>query len=378
MLSSTVLKLRCPRSKCSSQKGELRVHAVKSIPIQTLDKQKLTDVWHGHVECPSCQSKYPILSGILILVEHVRDYLCVHVKGISKLVADAEIPKEYRNEYLKVKKEWLAEQGSEYIEEDLESERVTSLYLMNHYLRASESRDWFQAKNGSPLIENLISEFWDQGPFTHIEKWIRELRAQNLSELSVVELGCGVGGFSRMLKDSGFYLGVDSSFASIALARHLNLGVPYPHEIKIPGDLIDGAVSRTVEFKPIVNPNCDFILADLEELPLKTESFDGSVALNAIDMLDEPSKLPRLQFEAVKKDGFAIQSCPYIWHSKTAKRLRAKAPKVATDSAMVVEWLYEKAGFKIQKREVQIPWLFFKHFRQLEIYSVHAFLGFKN
>lgn len=376
MLDSTILKLRCPRPKCTSA-APLRVHATKSIPIQSPNKEKLSDVWSGHVECPTCRSNYPILSGILILVEHVRDYLCVHVKGISKLVADSEIPKEYRGEYLKVKAEYL-KQETEYMEEDLESERVTSLYLMNHYLRVHGSdSSWFKGVvAGSPIIEKLITDYWDQGPFVQIEKWIAELKKKK-SDLSVVELGCGVGGFSRVIETSGSYLGVDSSFVSIALARHLNLGAPYPLELKIPGDLIDGTVSKKVSFNPIVNPSIDFILADLEETPLKPEAFDVSIALNAIDMLDEPTKLPKLQLDAVAKGGYAIQSCPYIWHSKVAKRLRSKAPSAAKDSASVVEALYEKVGFKVQHRENHIPWLFFKHLRQLEVYSVHAFIAQK-
>jgi SAM-dependent methyltransferase len=379
MLSSTVSKLRCPQPSCSSQKAPivLSVHATKSVSVQTLEKIKISDVWSGHVECPACHSKYPILNGVLVLVEHVRDYLCVHVKGLSKIVADSDIPFEYRAEYLEVKAEWLAEQGDEYIEEDLESERVTALYLMNHYLRATESQNWFKAVDGSPLIQALIAEHWDHGPFKQIEEWITEVKAAQDS-VNVVELGCGVGGFARALKNSGFYLGVDSSFASIALARHLNLGAAYPHELNTPGDLLDGAVSIPFLFQPHMNAHCDFIVADLEELPLVSESFDGSIALNTIDMLDDPKKLPQMQFDAVKKGGFAIQSCPYIWHSRVAKTLKAQAPKVANDSAKVVEWMYEKAGFTIQKRENHIPWLFFKHFRQLEVYSVHAFFAVKS
>jgi hypothetical protein len=42
-----------------------------------------------------------------------------------------------------------------------------------------------------------------------------------------------------------------------------------------------------------------------------------------------------------------------------------------------VEWLYRKSGFKIEDSEKHIPWLFFKHLRQIEIYSVHAFVAKK-
>ena len=165
---------------------------------------------------------------------------------------------------------------------------------------------------------------------------------------------------------------------ALPLARHFNLGVPYALELKIPGDLIDGAISRDAGFKTIVNPHCDFILADLEEMPLAAEAFDGSIALNTIDMLDDPELLPKLQFQSVKKNGFAIQSCPYIWQTGTVKKLKkVKVIQGGRNSAAVVEKLYQDEGFKLIHRNLQIPWLFLKHFRQLEIYSVHAFVAQK-
>jgi hypothetical protein len=31
----------------------------------------------------------------------------------------------------------------------------------------------------------------------------------------------------------------------------------------------------------------------------------------------------------------------------------------------------------VERREEQVPWLFFKHLRQIELYSVHVFLAEK-
>ena len=58
-----------------------------------------------------------------------------------------------------------------------------------------------------------------------------------------------------------------------------------------------------------------------------------------------------------------------------ARKLRARLPREIQDSARAAEWLYERAGFGIQARLDQVPWLFFKHARQLEIYSVHLFMA---
>jgi SAM-dependent methyltransferase len=191
-----------------------------------------------------------------------------------------------------------------------------------------------------------------------------------------------VGGLARKLEGRvSRYLGVDSSFASIALARHLALGCDYSGALKFPEDLLLGTTSRSIAISPaparISGHPADFVVGHLEEAPLAQACFDLSIVLNAIDMLDKPAQLPELQARTLKKSGIAIQSCPYIWHESVAKSLRGRLPRGMVDSARAVEWLYEQAGLKIKDSLDQIPWLFFKHVRQIELYSVHLFVSEK-
>jgi len=454
MLNTTLSLLRCPRLKTGSKnpaqrrqgpkspqhkrspcRGALSLTSQKKVEIAT--SPDVFEVVSGHLECKVCRSRFPILAGIAILVDSVANYLIDHAKGIAQAVSDSEIPAEYRKDFLQAK----AQIQLEHIEDDLEAERVVSLYIMNHYLQANrsvkgQSREdgkgeglearspWWKPRGaagsassegprregnpalqsgvafpGSKLIDTLIREYWDQGPFAQIERWVSHQKNVSKKSLNAVELGCGVGGLYPVLKNHlRSYLGVDSSFVSIAVARHLALGMPYRGSIRIPEDLLQGPVSRPVTFpsassafgpsrssgvpagsrSPLADGSSDFIVGDLESLPLHSEQWDLTIALNAIDMMDDPSLLPQLQRELIKKDGIAIQSCPYIWHPGVAKRLRKKLPEgKRTSSSAAVEWLYEQAGFKIEERALDIPWLFFKHVRQLEIYSVHAFVSRK-
>ncbi|RYZ60706.1 MAG: class I SAM-dependent methyltransferase, partial [Proteobacteria bacterium] len=250
----------------------------------------------------------------------MRDYLVQHVKGIRRIVPDQEIPKAYRRDYLAAQ----AELADEHIEEDLEAERVTALYLMNHYLRVGDANgEWWKAQHslGSEVFDHLIQKHWNHGPLDQISAWIHSL-ATDSSIQSCIELGCGVGGLAHRIQDvSGIYLGMDSSFASIALARHLSLGMEYPTTIKIPEDLMAGGVSREIKTPKPKSPSgkIDFIVGDIENLPLVPEDYDVSVALNAIDMLDEPARLPELQAQLVRPGGYVLQSCPYIWSETVAK-----------------------------------------------------------
>ncbi|NBU20494.1 hypothetical protein EBS43_03620 [bacterium] len=335
MLSSSVQHLRCPKKKNKKTlcHGSFRIHAIQSIKLPHL--KDIHEIRRGQLECTTCRTDYPILSGVALIVPDVRSYLLHHVKGIAQVVPDSEIPREFLREYLEAK----SEIQSEHIEEDLEAERVTALYIMNHYLSSTTPEShtegtWWTPKSESspPFIDSLIN------------------------------------------------LGVDSSFGSIAIARHLALGLPYSGQLKLPEDLIQGPVSRRLKLPtpPLCTGHADFIVGDLDDLPVEHGIWDLSVSLNTIDMLEEPFSLPKLQFDLIQPSGLAIQSCPYIWHPLIAKRLRkALPPQVRTSSSRAVEWMYEDIGFQIEEKSKDIPWLFFKHVRQLEIYSVHAFVARK-
>lgn len=383
MINTTVDRLKCPRKKrgknaCGSS---LQVFSMQKKPSARL--KEVFETSFGHLECQKCQARFPILAGVAIVVDDVRAYLLSHVKGISQIIEDKEIPSEYRREFLDAK----AEIQAEHIEEDLEAQRVNALYLMNHYLRVQDVSaeggvPWWSPLAGpaSPIIDALIREHWDRGPFAQIEHWVGSLGKGKHPRRHAVELGCGVGGlYIRLKKHLASYLGVDSSFASIALARHLALGMPYRGSIRIPGDLLQGSLSRSVQIAGATSYDgqADFIVGDLENLPLTNAQWDLAIALNAIDMLDQPSQLPRLKYDLLKEKGTAIQSCPYIWHETVSRKLRAGLPREIRDSARAVEWLYEKAGFKVGDKVDHLPWLFYKHLRQLEIYSVHLFTAEK-
>jgi len=256
--------------------------------------------------------------------------------------------------------------------------------VMNHFLHANEpgSPPWWTPLYGesSPLISQLITQYWDQGPLAKMQTWIE----QSPSGSSLIELGAGVGGLYPLIKNHvSSYLGVDSSFASVALGRSLALGAEGVKSVKIPEDLLRGPTSREIEIKchlPQKHDNsgatvaeADLIVGDLSFPILATHEWDISVSLNAIDMLNEPSELPKLQKTLLKAGGVALQSCPYIWHESVAKVLRSRLPDSVKDSARAVEWLYQNEGFTLNEKLEHVPWLFFKQVRQLELYSVHMF-----
>jgi SAM-dependent methyltransferase/uncharacterized protein YbaR (Trm112 family) len=320
------------------------------------------EIASGEVSCTKCRGRYPILAGVLILVEDVGGYLEAHAKGVSRYVETNEIPKSYRPAFSAA----LKELETEHIEEDLEAERVTALYVMNHYLRAAE------VDSPDPLLNELIKKHWDHGPFERIKQLVTK---ETVPAPSLIELGCGVGGLCVALRGRvSRYLGLDSSFASVALARALALDLGKTRRCLVPDDLLLGAVSREVEVTtPLAGEGADFVVCDLSAPPVKPGQWNLTAALNVIDMLPDPRELPRLQLKLLREGGLALQSSPYVWHPDVAAALREALPPGAKDSAKAVEGLYEAEGFAIESSEAHLPWLFFKNTRQLELYSVHLF-----
>ena len=362
MLRTTLARIRCPNC-LDGKSGALALHEIK--------KKFGEDILSASLRCNDCESEFPILAGVAILVNDIEQYLCLHAKGISSFVKDDEVPLTYRESFLQAKSEILDS------EEDLESERVNALYFMNHYVSAgkTKSNPWWRPKqNFSPEIDRLVKNFWDKGPFAKIAEWTKSAKHQN-----AIELACGVGGLAQILgKRVNSYLGIDSSFTSIALARHINLGAPYPLSLNSPQDLYNGPLTGKIAApKPLKNKNIDFVVGEIEAVPAPFGNFDLAIALNTIDVLADPCELPKRQHALLKKNGVAIQSSPYLWHSGVAEQLRSELPKKIKSSSEAVAYLYEQEGFQIFKNIEHIPWLFLEHYRKIGVYSVHLFAARK-
>lgn len=389
MRHTTLKRLRCPK---------LRPRAC-ACPLTLKDAKELSyapnEIQSGTLYCPSCHSKYPILGGVAVVLDDVDAYVYAHAQGIARHLRSEEVPRYCRTAFVDGRRE--SDSASNGDQEHLEAERVISLYALNHYLSSNDlnllGSLWWGAPGAiDPVIANLVRTHWDQGPHAIVRKWLEE-GPRGQSQGAVLELGCSVGGMLQVLASSGpnlfsEYLGIDSSFASVVAGRAFCLGLspdgdPAQMELKYPQDLLNGPFSQKIRRprQATSDSPADLIVGDALNLPLEPSSFNTVIALNLIDMLDEPERLPPIQAQMLMPRGRSIQGSPYIWSDQAAKRLRklnatqGKKPSgsVPLDSASVVEAIYQLSGFKIVKTQKHIPWLFYKHSRQMEIYSVHLF-----
>src|SRR4051812_34989188 len=111
MLRTTVSRVKCP--VCT---GPLALGSNLQFDLERGPKPGGDhEIRSGTLQCVQCAAEYLILQGIPLLVDDTEEYLVTHVKGISKLVKDHEIPEQFRDSYLEAK----SELQTEHIEEDL-------------------------------------------------------------------------------------------------------------------------------------------------------------------------------------------------------------------------------------------------------------------
>jgi uncharacterized protein YbaR (Trm112 family) len=95
--------------------GELSVQAGKEMVLAG----GVSEIVSGTLVCESCRAQFPILSGVAVVVPEPYDYLLQHVKGVSRWVRDADIPRDLIADFTEAR----AEIESEHIEEDLEARK---------------------------------------------------------------------------------------------------------------------------------------------------------------------------------------------------------------------------------------------------------------
>lgn len=342
---------------------EQTLQYLKSAYKLNVIESKGKDILWGEITDAQTKKTYPIWNGVLVLVDDLESYIYEHAAGLKAFVplqrtskTTQKILKEAYNE--------LSEMGTEHIDESLESDRVTALYWLGHYV---DSKTLLEAqKNLSPVFKEQIQKYWDHGPMQRLEQEFQTKKWKG----SLLELGCGSGGLLHLLAPHlQSYLGVDTSFKGVVRAREILVSGKNNHAI--PGDLIEGSLSVKCQGRVAkkLPEFCDFIVADVQNDVLKANVWDATAAFNVIDMLTDPQDLFKLQKNILKKEGLAIQSSPYIWHPVVAKELKAKTQESSEDRTLR---LAGECGLNdVVLDERNIPWLFFKNKHQIETYSVH-------
>ena len=291
MIKKIVRDLYCVNNSC--KKARLNLESF----LGTEEECK-----EGFLSCKICNSRYPIIQGVPILMEDFHKYASQRIIIFGKWIVNCRSPE---------------------IKSFLKSEGVK---IRGHTYndRYEENGIWYKSylntQNSYHSGDRLLSLFKKQIKPNHIYKMLID-EDLNLSGIGL-DIGCSIGPSTfELSRKLSFVYGIDLSFSFILKARKI--------------------------MRSRKKRNMEFIVADATNLPFKSKFFHSITALNVIDRIDF-NKLILSINSSLKKNGKLILIDPYHFIGDNDKD--------KFDSNQIRKRL-EKFGYKLNNKVSYIPWI---------------------
>lgn len=325
------------------------------LQIATVEKQTDDDIVEGVLTCghAACQSEYPIIDGIPIILATLRDYVKQHVFEVCQRDDLSPLIESLLND--------CCGSGSSH---DTVRQHLSS-YAWDHYgdLDPAET-DRDPPPGGVVALLDACQQL-----------------SGGLMDGPVLDVGCSVGRttFELAQRTGEFVLGIDLNFPMLRLAgRILREGrVRYPRR-RI------GLVYDTREFAVDFpgRQRVDFWACDATALPLPAEAFATVNALNTLDCVASPIDLLSGIAAAMAPGGTLLQASPYDWspsataieawlggHSQRGEGRGAAEPVVRR--LLTAGDAYNVGGLQLVA-ERDVTWHVRMHQRSFVKYSAHC------
>ena len=244
---------------------------------------------------PLCQSEFPILDGVPILLPNLRSYIS---ENIFHIVA--------RNDLAEVTESILGDCCSQGSVLDSMKQHL-SCYVWGHYsdLDPKESTDSIQNASVLQILEQGLA----------LESAHSDIGSNDESSTGVgptLDIGCGPGRTTIAIaeKTERLTLGIDLNFSILRLASTIlrKKQISYPRRRV-------GLVYDRREFDvPFSNLELvDFWACDALALPFSEGVFERAVGMNVLDSVAAPQSLLGSIARVLEPNGSAILACPYDW-----------------------------------------------------------------
>jgi SAM-dependent methyltransferase/uncharacterized protein YbaR (Trm112 family) len=291
MKEKITLDLRCVNRTC--KKGKLDLDSI----LQVRD-----DCIEGFLSCNYCNTEYPIIYGVPLLVENFSKYVSQRINTFGK---------------------WIVNCKSSRIKSYLKSEglKIHGPTMSDRY---EENSRWYDSylhfRYDFPPDDRLLSLLKKEIKTNNIYKMLAD---ENLCLDGIgLDIGCSIGSSTfELSKKLSYVFGVDLSFSFILEARKI-------------------MQNRKID-------NIEFVVSDATNLPFESHFFQSIVALNVIDRIDF-YKLVSSVNGCLKKQGKLVIIDPYDFVDNNSKD--------KLDSIQVRRKL-ESMGYKTENGDSYIPWI---------------------
>lgn len=340
---------RCGGSLSLSDGGGLRTLRAERNP---------EEIHEGLVRCAGCATAYPIISGVLILVNQVADYV---TRFWRPILSSAAL------------------HGT--VSDDL------ARWLESHHpdapgLQAADQRFDVNLPGSMDRLSDLVGGDPRYGTFA---KFLREWQGRSPYDrlaafahaLGVrgglaIDSGCGAGAMAlRLAATVDAVIGVDYAFGAVLMARRLLLHQPRAmtgYELRRSAQVFElraaaaavASSSATAGGAGLPLENADFLVADSMNLPMADGGVDLVAGANVIDILSLRSALKE-SARVLKGGGVILLTDPFKV-SPTAFSTEAADPVVS------LKGFLSGLGLKVVMEEDFVPWVWYLYDRHFQVY----------
>jgi SAM-dependent methyltransferase/uncharacterized protein YbaR (Trm112 family) len=360
MRISSLPLLACPQSvrgrRCG---GPLSV--LESLPCETA-RDDQGELLEAVLACTACRTEYPIVCGVLLLLDNLDEYLLIRGAGILEATADLPVSESIRQRLRgsapgQRRPPAPADNRADHQRLSIES------YVCAHYDRLPDLE-----RTPHPL-QALLDMQRAGDMWAAIDRHLEPLRFE-----AALDVGCNVGGMVRRLaRRSERVLGIDMAFPTVLIARRILLHQPTP--LTTYTNSIECLVGEPVEIaQEPVGGDVDVLVASGLEAPLRGD-FDVVSALNVIDVVTEPLALLRQMAKWVRPGGRLLLTSPYCWSMGPATPEKWLGGRDGQRSADVIRRLVREQGLTIEWDEDDLPWIMRTFSRWFHVNLVHALLA---
>jgi SAM-dependent methyltransferase/uncharacterized protein YbaR (Trm112 family) len=359
--------IRCPATAAGQHcHSLLHLDYAAADPVYFAGREA-EDLAEGVLRCGECNTPYPVLCGVPVLLRSVDDWIRGNYYFLLGFSSEMGTPLTSTRSFLRESAARGGEMPPQQVYDRRWSTRVAkfvSSYLISHHLGLE------RLELLGPAQQRLALEMAGRGgPHDVLQRMLDDLEPPvDQREGPVLDLGCSVGGMTARLAAGGrLAVGVDISFESLVWARALLRGRPGP--LNRGPVFTEGDNRIDLLLDPRQGTRCEFVMAGGEALPFANGSFRVTASCNLIDVMENPPELLDEKSRLLAPGGLLLLSTPFLHTTAGVSRCFAPEGRQPVD---VLRSLLDQRGFEVAAEEEDVPWVLYHYRRRLDFYQTYC------